>query len=183
MKIESLAIPDVKLITPNVFRDARGTFCETWNAQAFADAGIDATFVQDNHAASNEPGTVRGLHYQIAPMAQDKLVRVVRGAVCDVAVDLRRGSPTYGRHVKVLLSAENGIEMWVPKGFAHGYVTREPDTVVLYKVTAYYAPGCERGILWNDPRLAIDWGLEVSRAILSDKDRALPMLADAEPAF
>ncbi len=179
MKIECLAIPDVKLLTPKIFKDARGSFSETWNERALTEAGISAHFVQDNHALSIARGTVRGLHFQLAPKAQDKLVRVVRGSLLDVAVDLRAGSPSYGRHVSAVLSAENGVQIWVPKGFAHGYATLEPMTEVIYKVTAYYSPEHDRGVLWNDPGLGIDWGVTAGDAILSDKDLKLPTLAEA----
>lgn len=174
MKVESLDIADVKLIVPRVFRDARGIFSETWNEQALAEAGIAARFVQDNHAVSREAGTVRGLHFQLAPYEQDKLVRVSKGVIVDVAVDIRPGSPTFGKHVRAVISAENWAQIWVPKGFAHGYVTLEPDTEVIYKVTAYYAPSHDRGIQWDDPALGIDWGVTRDRAILSERDAKLP---------
>ena len=181
VKVESLAIPDVKLLTPRIFRDDRGFFSETWNAKTFAEAGIDQPFVQDNHALSRTKGTLRGLHFQTAPMAQDKLIRVTRGAIWDVAVDIRPGSPTFGRHVGAVISAENWTQIWVPKGFAHGYVTLEPDTEVIYKVTALYAPANDRGILWNDPALAIEWPVDPGSVVLSDKDKVLPRLADLPP--
>lgn len=183
MQVEALAIPDVKLVTPRIHRDARGFFSETWSARDLATAGIDAVFVQDNHALSREQGVVRGLHFQIAPHAQGKLVRVVRGAIVDVAVDLRRGSATFGRHVAVELSAENWRQLWVPVGFAHGYATLTPDTEVVYKVTDYYAPAHDRGLLWNDPALAIAWPVDAAGAILSDKDRRQPRLADIGTPF
>ena len=176
MKVESLEIPEVKVITPRIFSDERGFFSETWNQRIFEQAGISANFVQDNHAYSREEGTVRGLHFQVPPMAQDKLVRVVRGAVLDVAVDMRRNSPTFGRYVSAMLSADNWKQMWVPKGFAHGYVTLEPDTAVVYKVTTYFAPGHDAGIAWNDPAIGIDWQLGTRTPILSGKDRDLPSL-------
>lgn len=178
MHVEQLAIPDVKLITPRIFRDERGFFSETFSARDLAEAGIAATFVQDNHSLSRAKGVVRGLHYQVAPRAQGKLVRVTRGAVLDVAVDIRSGSPTYGRHVATVLSAENWRQLWLPSGFAHGFCTLEPDTEVQYKVTEYYAPECDRGILWNDPALGINWPIAVDSAILSDKDRKHPRLVD-----
>lgn len=179
MQVEALAIADVKLLTPKIFRDARGFFSETWNARLLAEHGITTTFVQDNHALSVPKGTLRGLHFQRAPMAQDKLVRVTRGAVFDVAVDIRPGSPTFGRHVSAVLSAANWAQLWVPKGFAHGYVTLEPDTEVIYKVTEFYAPAHDAGIAWDDPALAIAWPIERSSLVLSDKDQRLPRLADA----
>lgn len=178
MQIESLSIPDVKLLTPRTFADSRGWFCETWNARTLASAGIEATFVQDNQAYSTAAGTVRGLHFQRAPHAQDKLVRVLAGEILDVAVDIRPGSPTYGRHVAVVLSAENRNQLWVPKGFAHGYVTRTPGCDVAYKVTDFYNPAADAGLLWNDPALAIDWGIDAATAALSDKDLKLPRLAE-----
>ncbi len=183
MKVESLAIAGVKLLTPRIFRDGRGFFSETWNAALLETAGISEHFVQDNHALSIAKGTVRGLHFQIPPMAQDKLVRVVKGAVLDVAVDIRRGSPTYGRHVSAVLSAENWVQIWVPKGFAHGYVTLEPDTEVIYKVTAPYSPAHDRGIQWDDPALGIDWGVSGANAMLSGKDSRLPPLSELQGVF
>lgn len=183
MKVDSLAIPDVKVITPRVFRDDRGFFSETWNARTFAAAGIDAVFVQDNHAYSRLKGTVRALHFQRPPMAQDKLVRVVRGSILDVAVDLRRDSPTYARYVSVKLSAENGLQAWVPKGFAHGYVTLEPDTEVIYKVTELYAPAHDAGFQFDDPAVGIDWGVTRAEAVLSAKDAGLPPLSEIDPGF
>jgi dTDP-4-dehydrorhamnose 3,5-epimerase len=183
MKVEGTTIPDVKLIQPRIFRDERGFFSETWNAAALADAGIAATFVQDNHALSRDKGTLRGLHFQLPPMAQDKLVRVVRGAILDVAVDIRRSSPTFGRHVAAVLTADNWTQIWVPKGFAHGYCTLEPDTEVIYKVTAPYAPALDRGIAFDDVDLAVSWPVTRITAILSDKDQKLPRLAEIGAAF
>ncbi len=183
MKVQSLALADVKLLTPRIFRDERGFFSETWNERALAAAGIEAHFVQDNHALSVTRGTLRGLHFQIPPMAQDKLVRCTRGAILDIAVDVRRSSPTFGRHVSTLISAENWAQVWVPQGFAHGYVTLESNTEVIYKVTAPYAPACDRGILWNDPALEIDWGVRADQVILSEKDTRLPLLAQAHDLF
>jgi dTDP-4-dehydrorhamnose 3,5-epimerase len=182
MNVQSLAIPDVKLLTPRIFRDERGFFSETWSRSALTAAGIPAEFVQDNHSLSRQKGVVRGLHFQIDPHPQGKLVRVVRGAVLDVAVDIRRSSPTFGRHVSAVLSAENWSQLWVPVGFAHGFCTLEPDTEVLYKVTGAYAPECDRGIAYDDPDLAIAWPLAPGEAVLSDKDRRLPRLRDI-PAY
>ncbi len=176
LDIMPLAIPDVRLITPRRFGDHRGFFSETWSRQAFASAGIDIDFVQDNHSLSAAVGTVRGLHYQSPPHAQDKLVRVVRGAIHDVAVDLRAGSPSFGRWVSAELSAENGRQLLVPIGFAHGFCTLTPDTEVLYKVSAPYAPAHDHGIAWDDPDLAIDWPAIADATTLSQKDRALPRL-------
>ena len=151
VEVTDLSLPGVKVITPKIFRDARGLFCETFSARALAAAGISATFVQDNHSVSLQKGVVRGLHFQVPPHAQAKLVRVTRGSIFDVAVDIRVGSPTYGRHVSAVLSAANWQQIWIPEGFAHGFCTLEPDTEVLYKVTGYYAPECDRGLKWNDP--------------------------------
>ena len=183
MDVTALEIPDVKLLTPRIVRDERGFFSETWNAAALQRAGISAAFVQDNHAYSRETGVVRGLHFQRPPRAQDKLVRVVRGAILDVAVDIRRASPTFGRHVTARLSAENWRQIWVPKGFAHGYVTLEPDTEVIYKVTDYYSPTDDAGLRWDDPALGIDWGVAADQAVLSSKDRALPELSRLDTPF
>ena len=145
--------------------------------------GWKQAFVQDNHVYSTQKGVLRGLHFQLAPHAQGKLIRCARGAIYDVAVDIRVGSPTYGCHVGVELSAENWRQLWVPPGFAHGYVTLEENCEVIYKVTDYYAPECDRGIAWDDPALGIDWRLSHAEIILSDKDRKHPRLADAPPAF
>ncbi len=183
MNVVALDIPDVKLITPKRFGDSRGFFSEVYNARALADAGIDIVFVQDNHAFSSQTGTLRGLHFQKPPHAQTKLVRVTRGRIYDVAVDIRPGSPTYGRHVGVELSAGNWSQLLVPAGFAHGYCTLEPDTEVLYKVDAYYAPEHDAGILWSDPALAISWPVAADMAQLSDKDLRLPLFKDVGPAF
>lgn len=179
MILERTALSDVMLITPRAFEDERGSFCETWNQQALGNAGLIASFVQDNTAVSRKAGTVRGLHYQLPPKAQGKLVRVVKGAILDIAVDIRRGSPTFGRHVRAVLSGENRLQIWIPPGFAHGLVTLQDDTEVLYKVTDYYAPDRDRGILWNDPALEIDWGLG-EPTVLSSRDAGLPLLRDAD---
>ncbi|HTW73026.1 MAG TPA: dTDP-4-dehydrorhamnose 3,5-epimerase [Acetobacteraceae bacterium] len=183
MIVERQAIPDVLLLTPPRFLDARGFFSETWNAQRCAEAGIPGAFVQDNHALSRDRGVLRGLHCQIGANAQGKLVRVVRGAIWDVAVDIRRGSPTYGRHVGAVLSAENWQQLWVPVGFLHGYCTLQPDTEVIYKVTAPYDKPAERGVIWNDPALAIPWPVAPAEVLLSEKDLVLPRLADCPDWF
>ena len=183
MNVEPLEIPDVLLLTPSRYQDPRGFFSETWNQDRFAAAGVPGPFVQDNHALSTERGVLRGLHLQIGPNAQGKLVRVVRGSIWDVAVDVRRGSPTFGRHVGAVISAENWRQIWVPVGFLHGYCTLEPDTEVIYKVTAAYDRPAERGVLWNDPALGIPWPIPADEAILSDKDKILPLLADCQPWF
>lgn len=183
MDIVALGIPDVKLIRTRKFGDHRGFFSETYNKQAFEAAGLIYDFVQDNHSLSAEVGTVRGLHFQLPPFAQDKLVRVVRGAILDVAVDIRRNSPTFGRHVGAVISASEWNQILVPVGFAHGFCTLEPDTEVLYKVTNFYSPEHDRGLLWNDPDLKIDWPVAADRAQLSDKDRRHPRLADLPECF
>ena len=178
-----LAIPDVKLIVPAVHGDARGAFAETYTQAKYDSVGIEMPFIQDNHAVSAEAGTLRGLHFQTPPFAQDKLVRVVRGSILDVAVDLRAGSPTFGQHVKATLSADNWTQVFVPAGFAHGLLTLEPDTHVLYKVSAPYSKEHDKGVLWNDPALGIDWGVSAVEVILSDKDQKQPLLADCPDYF
>lgn len=178
LSVEETAIPAVKIVTPKKFGDHRGFFSETWSRKAFADAGIDLDFVQDNQSLSAPVGTLRGLHFQSAPFAQDKLVRVTRGRILDVAVDIRTSSPSFGKHVAVELSAENWKQLLVPVGFAHGFVTLEPDTEVLYKVTAPYAPQNDHGLAFDDPALGIDWRLPLSGLTLSDKDRKHPRLAE-----
>ena len=183
MKVERLAIPEVLLIEPRRFGDARGFFSETWKRGAFAAAGLGVDFVQDNHSLSREVGVVRGLHFQIPPQVQGKLVRVVRGAILDVAVDIRRNSPSFGRHVTAELSADNWRQLWVPPGFAHGFCTLQPDTEVIYKVTAPYAPECDKGLAWDDPDLRIAWPVAPGAAILSDKDRCQPRLSDLPAWF
>lgn len=183
MDVTALSLSGIKLVTPKVLRDARGFFCETFNAHALLLAGIEATFVQDNHSFSPRQGVVRGLHFQAPPRAQSKLVRVTRGSIFDVVVDIRVGSPTYGRHVSVVLSAANWRQMWIPVGFAHGFCTLEPDTEVLYKVTDYYAPEYDRGLKWDDPALAIAWPVRAHEAMVSPKDARHPPLADLESSF
>ena len=182
-QIDLLAIPDVLLITPKVHGDPRGAFAETYNRRELAEAGFTGEFVQDNHSRSPRRGTVRGLHFQLAPHAQDKLLRVVRGAILDVAVDLRPGSPTYGLHVAVELSADNWRQLLVPKGFAHGFQTLTDDCEVLYKVTDYYAPSAEQGLLWSDPALGIDWPIPADQAAINARDAAWPGLADIGQPF
>ncbi|MEL7303104.1 MAG: dTDP-4-dehydrorhamnose 3,5-epimerase [Pseudomonadota bacterium] len=181
--IEPLALPDVKLISPKIFRDERGFFSETYNQQTLAELGLAAAFVQDNHSLSRAAGVVRGLHYQRPPVAQGKLVRVIRGAIFDVAVDLRRSSPTFGQHVSAELSAENWQQLWIPPGFAHAFCTIQPDTEVVYKVTAPYSPDHEVSLRFDDPALGIDWPSLPGGAILSDKDRDAPLLADLPADF
>jgi dTDP-4-dehydrorhamnose 3,5-epimerase len=176
MNVESLNIPEVKLLTPARYADSRGFFSETWNAARFAAAGVPGPFVQDNHSVSVRAGTIRGLHCQLAPSVQGKLVRVVRGAVWDVAVDIRVGSPTFGQYAAATLSAENWSQLWIPGGFLHGFCTLEPDTEVIYKVTAPYDRAAERAVIWNDPGLALPWPVAPDAAVLSDKDQVAPPL-------
>jgi dTDP-4-dehydrorhamnose 3,5-epimerase len=183
LTVTPTTIEAVKIITPKAFADSRGVFCETYNRQRFFENGIALEFVQDNQSISAAPGTVRGLHFQSAPFAQDKLVRVVRGRIIDVAVDLRRSSPTYGKWVAEELSAQNGKQLLVPIGFAHGFCTLEADTIVAYKVTNYYSPAHDLGIAWNDPDLAIDWPVAADQAVLSDKDLKLPRFASLPSHF
>lgn len=180
--VQDLSIPGPKLITPKRFQDARGFFCETYNAQEFAAAGVDAVFVQDNHSLSVERGVVRGLHFQTAPHAQAKLIRVLKGSIRDVVLDIRAGSPTYGRHLTVDLDDQNGQQLFVPTGFAHGFCTLVPNTEVAYKVTDFYAPDCDAGLLWNDPDLKIEWP-DFAGASVSPKDAVLPRLAGFKSPF
>jgi dTDP-4-dehydrorhamnose 3,5-epimerase len=183
MQIIDTAIAEVKILVPRRISDQRGFFSEVWNARDFASAGIDAAFVQDNHARNQHKGTLRGMHYQVPPAAQGKLIRVTRGAVVDVAVDIRRGSATFGRFSEVVLSVDNWRQVWVPPGFAHGYCTLEDDTEVQYKVTGFYSAPHERGIAWNDPRVAIPWPVSLEIVTVSERDRMHPFLADQPDLF
>jgi dTDP-4-dehydrorhamnose 3,5-epimerase len=183
LQVIPLEIPDVKLITPVRHEDARGFFSETYNKKALAQAGIALDFVQDSHSLSRRSGTLRGLHYQGHPSAQHKLVRAVRGRIFDVAVDIRRGSPTFGRWVSAELSADNWTQILIPVGFAHGVCTLEPDTEIAYKVTDFYSPQHDFGIRWDDPALNIAWPIPSGQLILSDKDRHHPLLKDAKGLF
>jgi dTDP-4-dehydrorhamnose 3,5-epimerase len=183
VEIHPQNIAEVKLVVPKINRDSRGFLSETYNHRLVSAAGIATEFVQDNHSLSVEKGTLRGLHFQIPPHAQGKLVRVVRGSIFDVAVDIRAGSPTFGQHVSAILSAENWTQMWVPAGFAHGFCTLEPNTEVIYKVTDYYAPECDRGLQWDDAALGIHWPVGADKARLSDKDRKQPLLKEIAPSF
>ena len=183
MKVTPLDIPAVKLIYPSKHVDDRGFFSETYKKSALFEGGIDCDFIQDNHAFSAAAGTVRGLHFQTPPFHQAKLVRVISGAILDVAVDVRTGSPTFGKFISVVISARDWNQIFIPVGFAHGLLTLEPDTEVLYKVTAEYSAGHDRGVRWNDPAIGIDWGTDEDSVILSDKDKLQPMLAELPDYF
>ncbi len=183
IEIRATAIPAVKLITPSRINDSRGFFSETYRRDVFAGASLPLDFVQENHSLSVETKTVRGLHYQTHPFAQDKLIRVLRGRIFDVAVDMRVSSPTYGKHVVAELSAENWQQLFVPIGFAHGYCTLESYTEVVYKVTNYYSRAHDYGIAWNDPDIGIKWPVDEVEAILSDKDKVQPRLAEVGLVF
>lgn len=178
MNIIPTKLEEVKIIEPAVFGDNRGFFMESYNEKRFKENGIDVLFVQDNHSLSAEPGVLRGLHYQLNPKAQTKLVRVISGAILDIVVDIRKNSPTFGQWVGVVLSAANKRQLLVPKGFAHGFCTLVPNTEVLYKVDEFYSPEYDRGIAWNDPSLAIEW--PTRNPILSEKDKKHPLLKEAD---
>ncbi|WP_349367883.1 dTDP-4-dehydrorhamnose 3,5-epimerase [Salinarimonas sp.] len=183
IEVEALEIDAVKIIRPKIFRDHRGFFSEVYSGPALEEAGIRVQFVQDNHSLSRSPGTLRGLHFQRPPFEQAKLVRVIRGAIFDVAVDLRRGSETYGRHVCATLSADAWTQIFVPAGFAHGFVTLEANTEVVYKVSKPYHPASEDGLLWSDRDLAIEWPLPETTLTLSEKDRVWPGLRQLASPF
>lgn len=183
MEIEPTSLADVLIVKPRVYADTRGSFSETWNRVTLARTGVVLEFVQDNQSINAAAGTVRGLHYQAPPHAQDKLVRAAHGAIFDVAVDVRVNSPTYRQWVGVELTAENARQLLVPKGFLHGFVTMAPNTVVLYKTTDFYAPECDGGVHFADPDLAIDWRIDLSRAVVSDKDARAPRFADWASPF
>jgi dTDP-4-dehydrorhamnose 3,5-epimerase len=180
---EKLTIPGVVLIKPKKFGDTRGYFMETFRQSLFEQEVGNYSFVQDNQSLSADVGTIRGLHFQLAPRAQGKLVRCIAGSILDVAVDMRIGSPTYGQFVSAELTSENGHQLWVPPGFAHGFCTLAPSTEVSYKVTDYYSPDHDRGLLWSDPVIGIDWPVDVSKAVLSAKDTVQPVLADLKGGF
>jgi dTDP-4-dehydrorhamnose 3,5-epimerase len=182
MKITTTAIEGLLIIEPRLFPDDRGYFYESYNKNKFAEAGITADFVQDNQSFSQK-GALRGLHGQADPFAQGKLVRVLQGSVLDVAVDIRKNSPTYGQHVTVELSGTNHLQFWVPPGFLHGFVTLEDDTIFTYKVTNFYDKASEIGVIWNDPTLAIGWGVNMNEVLLSPKDELLPSFADFNSPF
>lgn len=183
MQVETTTLDGVLILTPRRFGDARGWFSEVWNRETLAKAGIACDFVQDNHSMSAATGTVRGLHFQSPPHAQAKLVRCGRGRVLDVAVDIRLGSPTYGKWVGEELSAENGRQLLIPAGFLHGFVTREPESELLYKCSDVYAPECDGAVRFDDPEIGIDWGIDPATAILSDKDMKAPCLKDFQSPF
>ena len=184
MIIETTRLPGVLILTPRRFGDDRGFFSESWNRKTLLEHGVDLPdFVQDNHSLSRLPGTVRGLHYQAPPHAQGKLVRCGRGRLYDVAVDFRRGSPTFGQWEGVELSFENGRQLWIPAGFLHGFVTRAPDTEIIYKCTDHYAPDCDGAVRWDDSAIGIDWGLGEAAPLLSAKDAAAPHLAEVRSPF
>lgn len=183
MYVEATSIPGVMLLRPAVHTDERGFLSEVFNETALAQAGIDTRFVQENHTMSLQKGTVRGLHFQIPPRQAAKLVRCTSGSALDVAVDLRRGSETYGKHVSQVISAENWLQMLVPEGFAHGFCTLEPETEILYKTSAFWDQELDRGVRWDDPELAIDWPVGRDEAVLSPKDLSQPSFKDLEPYF
>jgi len=183
MEIRPLSIKDVLLVTPKRFQDSRGFFTELYSRRAFLEAGIATEFVQDNFSLSTDASVVRGLHFQTPPFAQAKLLRVLRGSIFDVVVDIRYGSPSFGRAASITLTAESGSQLYVPEGFAHGFCTLEPDTEITYKVSAYYAPKHDFGLLWNDPALDIDWPIDPKTVITSERDRKHPSLVDLPRYF
>jgi len=181
--IREFDIPEVKLIVPKRFTDARGYFSEIWSDRLFRSEVANVALVQDNQSVTAKKGTLRGLHFQKPPFAQGKLVRVVRGSIFDIAVDIRVGSPTYGRHVAAKLDALEGAQLWVPPGFLHGFCTLEDVTEVFYKVTSYYSANHDAGVLWNDPDLGINWPVDSTSVVLSEKDQRLPQLRDLPDLF
>jgi dTDP-4-dehydrorhamnose 3,5-epimerase len=183
MEIHDFGIKGLKLLMPKRFSDARGYFQETWSDRLYRETIADLTFVQDNLSLSLRSGTLRGLHFQRPPFAQGKLVRVARGSIFDVAVDIRKKSPTYGEHIAVTLDSADGAQFWVPPGFLHGFCTLEDNTEVCYKVTSYYSPIHDAGVLWNDPDLGIEWPIDVDSVVLSEKDKQLPRLRDLREFF
>ncbi|MDQ1003617.1 dTDP-4-dehydrorhamnose 3,5-epimerase [Neobacillus niacini] len=182
MKVKETSLPGVKIIEPKVFGDHRGWFMETYNSPKFEELGIEIQFVQDNQSFSAIKGTLRGLHYQLNPKAQTKLVRCTKGAIYDVAIDIRKGSPTFGKWFGLELSAENKKQLLIPKGFAHGFMTLTDDVEVQYKVDELYAPECDRGILWSDPEIGVEWPIDIT-PVLSAKDENAPVLSKAENNF
>jgi dTDP-4-dehydrorhamnose 3,5-epimerase len=183
MDVRAFEIPDVKLLIPKRFTDVRGYFSETWNDRLFRREIANVAFVQDNQSITAKKGTLRGLHFQKPPFAQGKLVRVVRGSILDIAVDIRKGSPTYRQHVVATLNALEGAQLWVPPGFLHGFCTLEDTTEVFYKVTSYYSADHDAGVVWNDPSLGINWPVDGATAVLSEKDQRLPQLYELPDFF
>lgn len=183
MLIEQTDLDGVVVLTPKRFGDARGFFCESWSRQRMAEAGFDIDWVQDNHSVSAQVGTVRGLHFQAPPHAQAKLVRCGRGALFDVAVDIRKGSPSFGKWFGAELSFENGKQMLVPAGFLHGFVTRAPDTEIVYKCSDYYSPECDGAVRFDCPQIGIDWGMAGIAPVLSEKDKTAPTLDSFDSPF
>ena len=182
MKVTETSIKGLLIIEPRIFNDGRGYFFESYSKSKFKDAGIDLDFVQDNQSFSHK-GAVRGLHAQFAPHAQAKLVRVIQGRVLDVAVDVRKGSPTYGKYETIELSGQNQLQFFIPEGFLHGFATLEDNTIFAYKVNNYYSKECETGVIWNDPTLAINWGIAPSDALISPKDELLPLFENYQSPF
>ncbi|MBO9127833.1 MULTISPECIES: dTDP-4-dehydrorhamnose 3,5-epimerase [unclassified Rhizobium] len=183
MEFVPTSLSGVLLLTSRRFEDDRGYFCETYSSRSFAAVGLHNNFVQDNHSLSRKAGTVRGLHFQSSPHAQAKLVRCVRGRLLDVAVDIRKGSPTFSQWTSHELSADNGQQLFIPAGFLHGFVTLEPDTEIVYKCDDHYAPECEGSVRFDDPDLAIDWGIDAKDAVLSPKDGQAPLLKQIDSPF
>ena len=183
MEVQSLAIPEVLILKPTRFGDSRGFFSEVYRESVFAHVGIRERFVQDNHSFSAEKGVMRGIHFQVPPVAQGKLLRVTRGAIFDVALDIRVGSPTFGQHVAEEINAEAWNQIWVPPGFAHGFCTLTPGVEVVYKVTSEYSPADEGGVLWADPNLGIDWPVTEADAVVSPRDAKWPRLAELVSPF
>jgi dTDP-4-dehydrorhamnose 3,5-epimerase len=183
MEVKSTDLPGLQVLIPRYFHDPRGYFVETYNARTAERVGLMTSFVQDNQSFSIKRGTVRALHFQVPPMSQAKLVRVLRGSIYDAVVDLRVGSPTHGRWTALTLTARGGEQLFVPRGFAHGFCTLEPETEVAYKVDEYYTPTHESGLAWNDPTLAIAWPISPTDAVISDKDRKLGRFADFVSPF
>lgn len=183
VEVHETAIADVLILKPGIHADERGFLSEVFNEASLARAGIQTRFVQENHTLSIGAGTVRGLHFQIPPQPAAKLVRCTRGSALDVAVDLRRGSETYGMHVGQTLSEANWLQMFIPEGFAHGFCTLEPNTEVVYKASAFWDPNLDRGVRWDDPDLAVEWPVTSDDVILSDKDREQPAFRDIQPVF
>lgn len=181
MKVTETNLVGVKIIEPDVFGDSRGWFFESWSARKYLELGINEEFVQDNHSFSQKAGTLRGLHFQLNPRAQAKIIRCTRGSILDVAVDIREGSPTYCHWISVKLSGENFKQIYIPAGFAHGFLALTDNVEIQYKASDYYDPDCDRSIRWNDPDIGVNWGIE--NPVLSDKDRAAPFLADSDNNF